>query len=315
MSARLSKALAWARLLRISNAPTAAADVWMGYAIATGGATPGWELVWLTLASLCLYSAGMAMNDWFDAEIDAEERPCRPIPSGWVSLRAASATTWTLIACGIVSASLASVVAHSHAPWLCCVMLAIAIWYYNRFGKHSDDGPLALGICRLLNVLVGYSVFHYDSDVAITPDPLVMKLLPVAGIVLYVFGFSSLAHSETEKILRSHLISCSVVISIGLSYYALLPIILAHSFPLKQSPEAWLTLWGVIALMLGRRFAHAVVRPEPTRIQAAVGAAITSIVTIDAALAWGYTGSVAWGAAILALWPLTKALSRFIAQT
>ena len=58
---------AYARLLRISNAPTALADVWMGYAVANGRLEPTRELLLLSLASLCLYHAGMALNDLHDA--------------------------------------------------------------------------------------------------------------------------------------------------------------------------------------------------------------------------------------------------------
>jgi len=86
--------------------------------------------------------------------------------------------------------------------------------------------------------------------------------------------------------------------------------------PVRLAPDAlrWLTLWAVISLLVGRHFARAIARPEPRRIGAAVGAAITTIITIDAALAWGYAG-VGWAVAILALWPLTKAMAAFIPQT
>ena len=39
----------------------------------------------LTAASSCLYLAGMALNDYADREVDAVERPGRPIPSGRVT--------------------------------------------------------------------------------------------------------------------------------------------------------------------------------------------------------------------------------------
>ena len=39
----------------------------------------------LVAASSCLYLAGMALNDYADREVDAVERPGRPIPSGRVS--------------------------------------------------------------------------------------------------------------------------------------------------------------------------------------------------------------------------------------
>ena len=43
-------------------------------------------------ASSCLYLAGMALNDYADREVDAVERPARPIPSGRVSPGSRSAS-------------------------------------------------------------------------------------------------------------------------------------------------------------------------------------------------------------------------------
>ena len=39
----------------------------------------------LAAASSCLYLAGMALNDYADRDVDAVERPGRPIPSGRVT--------------------------------------------------------------------------------------------------------------------------------------------------------------------------------------------------------------------------------------
>ena len=46
-------------------------------------------LLCLLVASGCLYTAGMVLNDVFDYEIDRHERPFRPLPSGRISLGAA----------------------------------------------------------------------------------------------------------------------------------------------------------------------------------------------------------------------------------
>ncbi|MFC3737438.1 UbiA family prenyltransferase, partial [Paractinoplanes deccanensis] len=46
----------------------------------------------LAAASVLLYWAGMAANDWADRELDARERPRRPIPSGRVKPRHAVLT-------------------------------------------------------------------------------------------------------------------------------------------------------------------------------------------------------------------------------
>src|SRR5262249_23095799 len=61
----------------------------------------------LSAASVCLYWAGMAANDWADRELDAKERPERPIPSGRVSPRTAVGVAAGLTAAGVALAGLA----------------------------------------------------------------------------------------------------------------------------------------------------------------------------------------------------------------
>src|SRR2546423_13726008 len=51
-----------------------------------GAAAAGWPFgrrsVALSASAVCLYWAGMALNDYADRELDRTERPERPIPSG-----------------------------------------------------------------------------------------------------------------------------------------------------------------------------------------------------------------------------------------
>src|SRR5262245_5428925 len=84
-----STLLAWLRLFRAPNVFTAIADVMMGFFVVHGGfqpTAPVGLLVCLAAASALLYMAGMVLNDVFDFEVDAEERPFRPLPSGQISL-------------------------------------------------------------------------------------------------------------------------------------------------------------------------------------------------------------------------------------
>ncbi|MBO0870275.1 MAG: UbiA family prenyltransferase, partial [Micromonosporaceae bacterium] len=73
-------------LVRAPAALSVPGDVFAGAAAAgaLGPRTPA-----LAAASVCLYWAGMAANDWADRELDTVERPERPIPSGRVSPGAA----------------------------------------------------------------------------------------------------------------------------------------------------------------------------------------------------------------------------------
>ncbi|NEC02030.1 UbiA family prenyltransferase, partial [Streptomyces anulatus] len=78
---------AWAELLRVSALFSVPGDALAGAAAV--GRRPGRGTALAIGASLCLYEAGMALNDWADRDEDAVDRPHRPIPSGRISPAAA----------------------------------------------------------------------------------------------------------------------------------------------------------------------------------------------------------------------------------
>ncbi|MGQ9575201.1 MAG: UbiA family prenyltransferase, partial [Thermoguttaceae bacterium] len=91
---------AYFELLRLPNIFTALADVMMGFLFthAAIGPRQRWMLGFLLAASGLLYAAGVVLNDLWDREVDARERPGRPIPSGRVSVGAAKRLGWGLLA-------------------------------------------------------------------------------------------------------------------------------------------------------------------------------------------------------------------------
>ncbi|MDB9327285.1 UbiA family prenyltransferase, partial [Nodularia spumigena CS-590/02] len=105
---------AYLQLMRPANIVTAWADILAGFAaseyiVITNQAT-AWEmnlipLAWLLLATTGLYGGGIVFNDVFDTEIDTQERPERPIPSGRASRRGATLLGSWLLSIGIVAAS------------------------------------------------------------------------------------------------------------------------------------------------------------------------------------------------------------------
>ena len=70
------------RLGRVSNLPTVWTNVLAGMVLPAGGCARTAACSLLLVAVSLLYVGGMYLNDAFDAEIDAGERPERPIPSG-----------------------------------------------------------------------------------------------------------------------------------------------------------------------------------------------------------------------------------------
>ena len=93
------------QVCRFAAVFTAIADIAAGLAL-TGRLQP-WQgcNLWLLLATVGLYLAGMAWNDYFDRAIDAVERPRRPIPSGRVSLAGARGFATGLMLLGGLAAA------------------------------------------------------------------------------------------------------------------------------------------------------------------------------------------------------------------
>ena len=105
----------------------------------------------LLLATTGLYGGGVVFNDVFDAQLDATERPERPIPSGIVSVMAAAIFGVALLGGAVFLAwwwsPLSGIVAAATAA---------AALVYDRFGKHhSMLGPVNMGLCRALNLILG----------------------------------------------------------------------------------------------------------------------------------------------------------------
>ncbi|MFI8105638.1 SCO3242 family prenyltransferase [Streptomyces sp. NPDC086023] len=101
-------------------------------------------------ASLCLYEAGMALNDWADRDEDAVARPHRPLPSGRIRPNAALAAAGGLTAAGLALA------ARAGRPALAVAApLAATVWAYDLKLKHTPAGPAAMAAARSLDLLLG----------------------------------------------------------------------------------------------------------------------------------------------------------------
>ncbi len=141
------KLLALFELLRLPNLFTVPGDILVGWYCTGGSGNFPW---WRIGASLCLYSAGLLFNDFFDAKIDAGERPARPIPSGRISRRTVGALGALLMVVGILLAWQA---------WQMALLLATLILAYDGgLKKIPFVGILTMGCCRGVNILLGASL-------------------------------------------------------------------------------------------------------------------------------------------------------------
>ncbi|WSY19112.1 UbiA family prenyltransferase (plasmid) [Embleya sp. NBC_00896] len=147
--ARRSRWRAFAELVRAPAALSVPGDVLVG-AAASGGLPRGREVA-LPVASVCLYWAGMALNDYADRDLDAKERPERPIPSGRISPGEALATAAGLTAAGVALGAWAG--GRRRLPAV--LGLAGAVWMYDLVLKGTPAAPTGMALARGLDVMVG----------------------------------------------------------------------------------------------------------------------------------------------------------------
>ncbi|MEV8598543.1 SCO3242 family prenyltransferase [Streptomyces griseoviridis] len=139
---------AWAELLRLPALFTVPGDALAGAAAAS--ATVNSRTLLAIGSSLCLYQAGMALNDWADRDEDTRDRPHRPLPSGRVRPASAIAASCVLTAAGLTLA------ARAGRPALAVAApLAATIWAYDLALKHTPAGPVAMAAARGLDLLLG----------------------------------------------------------------------------------------------------------------------------------------------------------------
>ena len=306
---RGGRLLAWLQLVRLPNLFTAAADVAAGFLFTH--AVLGWPdalpLGLLVTASVLLYAAGVVLNDVFDYDVDKSERPERPLPSGRISVASAMRAGWTLLACGVGLAGVAGLASGDLRPVIVAAALAGTIVAYNRSLKRTPIGPLAMGACRGLNLLLGMSL---ASGAWAAPHGLI-----VAAMTVYVIGVTWFARTEAEESRRGHLLLAAVTILAGLCLLEPLPRWTPDVVALLAlEPERWTLLLTVLAALIGFRLLKAVVHPSPKMVQEAVRHCILSLIVLDGAICFVVQGLAPAALIVLLLVPATLA-GRWIAST
>ncbi|MBT2397189.1 SCO3242 family prenyltransferase [Streptomyces sp. ISL-100] len=148
MTAPAHRLTAWAELLRVSALFTVPGDAVAG--AASIGVRPNRGTALAVGSSLCLYEAGMALNDWADRAEDAVDRPHRPIPSGRITPAGALAASGALTAAGLALAAGAGRPALAVATGL-----AATVWAYDLALKYTAAAPAAMATARALDLLLG----------------------------------------------------------------------------------------------------------------------------------------------------------------
>jgi 4-hydroxybenzoate polyprenyltransferase len=281
------------QLLRLPNLVTAAADILAGYA--AGGLPISPAIFILVVGSMSLYAGGVVLNDFFDRRIDALERPERPIPGGRIRPIDAAIFGFLLLGAGIMVGWICSVVTGIFATAIACCVL-----FYNAWAKrYAVIGPVVMGLCRGLNLLLGLSLAP-----AALAERWLLALLPVAYIAaITMISTGEVKGGNRRSIFAASVISiavCCAIVCLGLN-------------PVFQ----W--TWAVpMVLFLGYRVLPAMVRayrdPAAENIRPAVKTGVLSLIVLDSAIAAGYAGP--WfGAAVLVLLGIAAGLARIFAVT
>lgn len=270
-----SRLLAFAQLLRLPNVFTAFADILMATAaVGLLGHLSG-IIVHLLLTSGCLYLFGMVLNDLCDQRSDEKTQSFRPLPSKRVSRRSAILLAAVLAALGLTSVA---ILPH-HAQELIGVAggLFLAIIAYDSLLKHYWIGPIAMGACRFLNVLLGSWAFAPDA-------PIPWHIASAVG--LYIVGVTWFARTE-ELTSRRIWLGCAaavMVLSVGLA------LAVPVHLPAGSSPVYFPYLLVGFGFFVGLPVADAIRRPSPKSVQAAVKRSIFGLVVLDAILASAFIG-------------------------
>jgi hypothetical protein len=283
------------RLGRVSNLPTVWTNGLAGIVLA-GGAVADARTVPLLLALSLFYVAGMFLNDAYDAEIDARERPERPIPSGQVSAETVFAAGFGMMAAGLALLAWVGYGARGGTglgPLMGGLGLGAAIVLYDRRHKDNPLSPVLMGICRMLvYITAGLAVVHEQ------PWTLLAASL---ALLCYLIGLTYIAKQETLGEVRN----------LWPLLFLAVPVLYTLSGAIDGPTAAILFAAFVAWIGFALRFLW---RRQPGDVPRAVISLIAGICLLDALLIAGAGApQIAWLAVLGFV--LTLALQRVVSGT
>ncbi|MEU6643907.1 SCO3242 family prenyltransferase [Saccharomonospora sp. NPDC046836] len=281
---------ALAELVRAPAALTVLGDTVAGAAAA---GTPLRGRRWaLPLASVAFYWAGMALNDWADRELDAVERPERPIPSGRMSAGAALATGGALTVAGLGLAGFGG----GRRTLRVAVPLAAAICAYDTKLKGTAAGPSGMAACRALDVLLGAGGRWRDAAPA------------AAALGVHTLGVTALSAGEVHG-------GSPRTAGAALAGTAAATVLAVAGRARRRAHRlTGLAFAGGYAATVGIAQYEAAGSPSAPRVRAATMAGIHGMVPLQASLAARH-GAVRTAAVLAGALPLARRLARKVSPT
>ncbi len=287
----MRRLLPYAQLVRLPNTFTALADIFFG-ALATGLILSRWYVFpCLLVASTLLYWSGMIWNDYFDVTQDRKERPNRPLACGNVPMGTAFLLASGCMVAALLLAALADLLSAYAADASIqfrslpiAVMLVIAIFLYDGVFKATFAGPILMGTCRLLNILLGLSILGTWAP------PWGWLVAIVIGI--YIAGVTWFARTEAQTSSQPVLIAAAVVMLISLLLALTVPAVALEASDAEFHPSRFFPyLLAIFGSYLGIAVLRAIRRPDPLRVQPVIKRAVLGLVILDALLVSAFVGS------------------------
>lgn len=294
--------------MRPANVVTAVADVLAGttiagYFIGLAPGNSGWGIgpqisllpvILLCISTIGLYSGGIILNDVFDAELDAKERPERPIPSGLISKKAATIFGAIFFFIGIFAAGLFS----SGAQYLAGAIMVSSLVYDKYLKHHSVLGPLNMGLCRGLNLLLGMSIIP-----AALQQWWFLAFVPIIYIAAITMVSRGEVHGGSKK---------TLYFAAGLYAVVICSILLvAHT---RGSLVLTSVITSFFALVIYFPLLKAIRSPVGPNIGKAVKAGVLALILMNAAWATAF-GVLHIALFIIILLPVSILLSKAFAVT
>ncbi|MFE9646060.1 SCO3242 family prenyltransferase [Streptomyces sp. NPDC006365] len=290
-----------ASLVRAPAALSVPGDILAGAAAAGRPLAP--RTVGTMASSVCLYWAGMALNDYADATVDAVERPQRPVPSGRVPRRTALS-----LACGLTAAGLGlAAISGGRRGLGVALPLTGLVWAYDLKLKSTKAGPTAMAGARALDVLAGAVAAGGGKSGR-------RGLVPAALVGLHTYTLTALSRHEISGA-PARLPAATLGVSAAT---ALAAAGTAPSGPGRHpdARTAAVAAAGALGYLgtYGLAQVKAVREPSGENVRRAVGAGILGLVPLQTALT-ARGGSPVVAAALGAVHPLARRLARRVSPT
>lgn len=279
---------------RVSNLPTVWTNTLAGVILA--GASPNdWRLLLLLVAMSLAYTGGMFLNDAFDSDIDAKERPERPIPSGKVSVLSVFTAGFLMLVVAVLLVILCALTSNGggwHAV-LSALALAASIVLYNAWHKANPLSPFVMGLCRML--------VYITAGWTLTSEPSSALYFGAVALLCYLIGLTYTAKQE----------NLGEVSNLWPLAFLAVPATFGAATAVRN-PLSWLSIVIVIVwLCYALRFIQ---RRGPGDIPRAVVSMIAGIALVDAMFI-AAAGPALWVLPALIAFGLTLFLQRYIAGT